>query len=410
MSSKQDFGSTNIDIIGGLALLGATVVALVWANSPWADSYASLWSTHLTIGWGSWAITEDLAHWVNDALMAIFFFVVGIEIKQELVLGQLSRVKDAMLPVAAALGGVIVPASIFFVINRGGAGQHGWGIPMATDIAFAMGLVALAGRLVPPALKVTLLALAVVDDIVAILVIALFYGSGVSIPWLAFAVVALGAVHLMKRMGVTPIPYYVVVGTIVWYATYRSGVHATIAGVAIGLLTPVETPEGHDAVITREDFEIVDETSVAQRLENRLTPFTSFVVIPLFALANAGIALNEKSLSAAASSKVAIGIFVGLAVGKVTGITGTVAILVKSGLAELPKGLTMAHIAAMGVAAGIGFTVSIFITGLAFDHPAMVVEAKTAILFASLVSALLGLAMFWLVDRRTASQPGRSKS
>lgn len=410
MSSKQDFGSTNIDIIGGLALLGATVVALIWANSPWADSYASLWSTHLTIGWGSWAITEDLAHWVNDALMAIFFFVVGIEIKQELVLGQLSRAKDAMLPVAAALGGVVVPASLFFLINRGGAGQHGWGIPMATDIAFAMGLVALAGRLVPPALKVTLLALAVVDDIVAIVVIALFYGSGVSMPWLAFAVVALGAVHLMKRMGVTPIPYYVVVGTIVWYATYRSGVHATIAGVAIGLLTPVETPAGHDAVITHEDFEIVDETSVAQRLENRLTPFTSFVVIPLFALANAGIALNGKSLSAAASSKVAIGVFVGLAVGKVTGITGTVAILVKSGLAELPKGLTMAHIAAMGVAAGIGFTVSIFITGLAFDHPAMVVEAKTAILFASLVSALLGLAMFWLVDRRTASQPGRSKS
>lgn len=410
MSSKQDFQSTNVEIIGGLLLLGATVAALAWANSPWATAYEHLWSHDLRVGWGPVAVDLDLGHWVNDALMAIFFFVVGIEIKQELVLGQLSRLKDAVLPVAAALGGVVVPALIYFLINLGAPGRHGWGIPMATDIAFAMGLVALAGRLVPPALKVTLLALAVVDDIAAIVVIALFYSDGIALGWLALALAGLLFVHLMKRWGVMAIPWYVAVGTVVWYATFRSGVHATIAGVALGLLTPVVTPPGRPATITHDEFEDIDETSVAQRLENRLTPFSSFLIIPLFALANAGISLSGEALRTAVSSRVALGVFLGLVVGKVTGISATVALLVRLRVTQLPAGLTMAHIVALGTAAGIGFTVSIFISGLAFDDPAMVTDAKAAILFASSVSAMLGLAAFWLVGHRHAAQPARSSS
>lgn len=403
-AEKSDLQSSNVETLGGLLLFGATVAALVWANSPWSSSYEHLWSTTIRVGFGSLAVEEDLLGWINDAVMTIFFFVVGIEIKQEMALGHLRRLKDAFLPVAAALGGVVVPAVIYFAINHGGAGEHGWGIPMATDIAFAMGLVALAGRLVPPALKVTLLTLAVVDDIAAILVIAVFYGQGVSLLWLAAALAGLGVVWVMQKLGVTAIAWYVVVGVIVWYLMYRSGVHATIAGVALGLMTPVVTPAGRPTRIVRTEFEYVDTGSVAQRLETTLTPWSSFAVIPIFALANAGIALTGDSIAAAATSRVALGVFLGLVVGKVTGITSTVWLLVRTGVADLPEGLTMAHIAAMGLAAGIGFTVSLFITGLAFDAPVLTLDAKAGILFASLVSAVLGLGALWLVDNRSRAR------
>lgn len=399
-AEKSDPHSSSVETLGGLLLFGATVAALIWANSPWAESYEHLWSMNIRIGFGSLAVEEHLLGWINDAVMTIFFFVVGIEIKQEMTHGQLKRPKDAMLPVAAALGGVVVPAIIYFVINRGGPGEHGWGIPMATDIAFAMGLVALAGRLVPPALKVTLLTLAVVDDIAAILVIAIFYGQGVSLLWLAGAFAGLGLVRVMQKTGLTAIVWYVPVGVAVWYMMYRSGVHATIAGVALGLLTPVVAPPDKPGEIIEGEFEQIHTGSPAQRIETALSPWSSFVVIPLFALANAGITLTSESIRTAATSRVAIGIFLGLVVGKVTGISATVWLLVRTGLAELPKGLRMAHIVAMGLAAGIGFTVSLFITGLAFDIAELTLDAKAGILFASLVSALLGMAALWFVDKR----------
>lgn len=426
VSSRQDFQTPRVETVGGILLFSATVAALIWANSPWAASYTELWSFRLRLGWGSLAIEESLHGWVNDGLMTIFFFVVGIEIKQEMVLGQLAHLRDAILPVVAAIGGVIVPAGIYFAINAGGGGAHGWGVPMATDIAFAMGVVALAGRLVPPALKVTLLALAVVDDIVAIVVIALFYGSGTDLRWLALAVGAIVVVLVMQHLGVEAIVWYVPVGALAWYAMFRSGVHATIAGVVLGLITPVISRGssgdqlrrlGDDSTsgptqrlssgdgIVVEQFEVIDERSVAQRIENRLTPFSSYLVIPLFALANAGIVLSTSSLRSALSSRVSLGVFLGLFVGKVLGITGAVGALIRSGRAELPEGVTMRHIVAMGLTAGIGFTVSLFISDLAFDDGEVVNQAKMAILAASIISAASGLGALWLVDRLAGKQP-----
>ncbi|MEI2640501.1 MAG: Na+/H+ antiporter NhaA [Microthrixaceae bacterium] len=406
MSTRQDFQTPKVEILGGVLLLSATVAALVLANSPWSTGFIDFWHTEVRLGWSSTAVELTIEGWINDALMAIFFFGVGIEIKQELVLGQLAHLKDALLPVGAAVGGVILPALIYLGFTAGTPGVHGWGIPMATDIAFVMGLVALAGRMVPSALKVTLLALAVVDDIIAIVVIALFYGDGVDVAWLIAALIGLSVVSLMKVTGVRAIGWYVLVGSVIWYFTFRSGVHATIAGVTLGLLTPVVSDRSgaksnpDDGSIVYEEFEVVDETSVAQRLENRLTPVSAYLIVPLFALANAGISLGSGALSDAVSSPISRGIFFGLVAGKVTGVTLATAILVRLGMAKLPPGITMSHIVSMGLAAGIGFTVSLFITGLAFENPMMVLEAKAGILAASLVSGLLGLAGFWFMDRR----------
>jgi Na+:H+ antiporter, NhaA family len=397
-----------IEAAGGLVLLAATVVALVWANSPWRASYESFWHTDVVLTVGGHVYREDLRHWVNDGLMALFFFVVGLEIKQELVSGQLSSRRDAALPVVAALGGMVVPAAIYLLWNAGRVGADGWGIPMATDIAFALGVVALLGARVPSTFKVVLLALAIVDDIGAILVIAVVYTDHLR---LMFAVAALGGVLLVvafRRARIWYVPVYVVVGVATWWCAFRSGVHATIAGVVLGLLTParplmeqvdadriadeLSSDNAVDAEeVRRISFRIRESVPVAERLEELLHPWTSYVVIPVFALANAGIELSGHALSQAATSPVSLGVLLGLVLGKFVGITGAVALATRLGLARLPADLGARHVAALGAIGGIGFTVSLFISALAFDSAQLTDEAKIGVFAASVVAAVAGL-------------------
>ena len=399
-----------VEAAGGILLLAATAVALVWANSPWSAGYEQLWSTPLSIEAGPIHLAEDLRHWVNDGLMALFFFVVGLEIKRELVTGQLSDRRDAALPVAAAIGGMVVPAAIFTVINLGGPGSDGWGIPMATDIAFAVGVLALLGSRVPAALKVLLLGLAIADDLGAILVIAVFYADDVAMQWLAAAAAGLLVVVLMRRARVWYPPAYFVVGVFVWACTLESGVHATVAGVALGMLCPVRPllpateadrladrlSADHDvtaAEVRAMGFALRESVSVAERLEDALHPWTSYLVIPVFALANAGIPVSGDVVADAVSSRVTLGVVGGLVVGKLVGVSAFAALAVRFRLARLPLEVGWRHIVGMAALAGIGFTVSIFVAGLAYHDPGLQEEAKLGVLVASAVAATVGAAL-----------------
>ena len=455
-----------VEAAGGVLLVLATVVALVWANSPMRDSYHALWDTRVVLevedvvsldehgdhgetpsvetagaagsdahhagadDTGALARTDtdgdhaaddhstdaDTGHAsdrglplglaVNDILMAVFFFVVGLEIKRELTTGELRDPRAALLPAVAALGGMIVPAAVFTLVNLGGDGSAGWGIPMATDIAFALGVVALLGRRVPAALKVFLLTLAIVDDIGAILVIAVFYTSELSFGWLLVAAVLVGVVVAMRRAQVWYLPLYLLIGAGVWYAMFKSGVHATIAGVVLGLITParpligqplreliepVLAPAPHgprDAA--RASFHVRESVSVAERLEEMLHPFAAYVILPLFALANAGIEISGSSLRAASTSPVTIGVVLGLVIGKTAGIGLFSWLAVRSGHCRLPAGATMGQIVGIGAIGGIGFTVSLFVTDLAFTDPALEAAAKMGVLIASALAAVVG--------------------
>jgi Na+:H+ antiporter, NhaA family len=363
---------------GGVVLLGAAVLALVWANSPERDTYASLWDTELKLGIGGAAIEEDLRHWINDGLMALFFFVVGLEIKRELAVGELSERRAAALPALAACGGAVAPALIFTAIVAGGDGAAGWAIPMATDIAFAVGILALLGDRVSAGIKLLVLAIAVVDDIIAIAVIALFYSEEIAAGWLAIAVALLALVYAMRRAGAERIWMYVPVGIAVWVATLESGIHATIAGVVLGLLTPARPVGGR---------------RVLEELEHRLHPLSAFVAVPLFALANAGIYLGGGRLEEAASSRLTWAVVIGLVVGKLAGIAGSIFGGVRAGIGVLPADVDRR--AAWGAAAlgGIGFTVSLFIAGLAFDDPALQDQAKVGIFAGSIAGGALGAAL-----------------
>jgi len=361
---------------GGVALLVAAVVALVWANSPWSGGYESLWSTELRLSLGGVELAEDLRHWVNDALMALFFFVVGLEIKRELVVGELRFPRTAALPAMAALGGMAVPAVLYLAVNAGRPGADGWGIPMATDIAFAVGVVALLGPRVPSALRLFLLTLAIVDDIGAIVVIAVFYSSGIDGGALAVAGAVVVTIAVLRRLRAGPPALHLLLGLALWVAIYQSGVHATIAGVVLGLLTPAAS---------------------AERLERRLHPVTSFVVVPLFALANAGVAVAAGAFDPPGAAAVAIGIGVGLVVGKVLGVGGATWLAVRTGAGRLPSGVSGRHLVGVAALAGIGFTVSLFIAGLAFPAaPALESAAKLGILGASVVAAVVGSALLLL--------------
>ena len=372
---------------GGVVLLAAAVAALVWANAA-GDGYAGFWAREASVGAGTVAIREDLRHWVNDALMAIFFFVVGLEIKRELVAGELRDRRAATLPVLAAVGGALLPAAIFAALTLGGPYSRGWGIPMATDIAFAIGVLGLLGDRVPAGVKLLVLTIAIVDDIIAISVIALFYSDDVSAAWLLAAVGGLLAVVAMRRLGVTRVLAYVPVGACVWIAAHESGVHATIAGVALGLLTPARPVGGR---------------RVLEELEHRLHPVSAFVIVPLFALANAGVALDAGTLSDAAGSRVAWAIAVGLVVGKLLGIGGAARLGLRLGIGALPEGVHPRHVWGAAALGGIGFTVSLFIAQLAYADPATIDLAKVGILAGSLTSGLLGAALLL----RSASGPRR---
>ncbi len=397
-----------IEAAGGLVLILATIAALVLANTPLRDAYHDLLEAHVSIEFGSLLhLDEPLEAWVNDALMAIFFFVVGLEIKRELVAGELRDPRAAALPAVAAIGGMVVPAVAYTVFNAGGAGAHGWGIPMATDIAFAIGIVSLLGNRVPGAMKVFLLTLAIVDDIGAIAVIAIFYTDDLSTGWLLIALGLVALIVAMRLARIWYIPIYVLVGALLWLAVFESGIHATIAGVALGLLAPA-VPLKRDApaddvhvgaavsgrasvtVLRRASFEIREQVSVADRLEDVLHPFSGFLIIPIFALANAGLEISGDTLANAVQSPVTIGVMVGLVLGKIAGISAAAWLAVRSGLSRLPRGASWTHVVGLSAIAGIGFTVSLFITGLAFDDAVIQDEAKIGILIASALAAVIG--------------------
>ncbi len=411
-----------VEAAGGILLVAATVVALVWANSPWREAYEQLIHTHLSLSVGSFEIDESLQHVVNDGLMALFFFVVGLEIKRELVAGELRDRRAAVLPAVAALGGMVVPAVLFLALNLGGAGERGWGIPMATDIAFALGVVALLGRRVPAPLKVFLLTLAIVDDIGAIVVIAVFYSDGIRWTWFAEALVVLGIVVVAQRARVRSLVIYVVLGVAAWLFVFESGVHATVAGVVLGLLTPakpflpeveaeaiVDQLEGRNDLtaddVRQVEFLVRESVPPTERLEHLLHPWTSYVIVPLFAFANAGIVLTGDAVSS--PSSVLLGVVLGLVVGKTVGISLFSWLAVRLGWGVLPEGVRFVQLVGVAALGGIGFTVSLFITALAFEgQPGLADQAKIGILVASIVAAVIGSVVLIATGRSEPKAPG----
>jgi Na+:H+ antiporter, NhaA family len=381
----------SLEAASGIVLLLAVIGALIWANTDTAG-YTSWWGHELTIGSGDLAITESLVLWVNDALMTVFFFVVGLEIKRELVTGELRDRSRAALPAVAAVGGMVVPALIYVAVNLGGDGMNGWAIPMATDIAFAVGVLAILGARVPSSLKVFLLTLAIVDDIGAIIVIALFYSSGVEPLWLGAGVLVVVLVVAMSRLRVDHPIAYVVPGALLWLCLHEAGIKPTLAGVALGLLTPALPRRG---------------VPVIERLELGLHPVSSFVIVPVFALANAGVILTGGAISDALASRVTIGIVAGLVVGKFVGILGASTLAVRFRIGRLPEGSTLRHIAGVATLGGIGFTVSLFITDLAF-RGAQTSDAKIGVLAASALAAIVGMTVLSISLRPQSIDQQRS--
>lgn len=360
-------------------LVGVAVIALIWANSAFADSYFDLWHHEVTIGRGEHAVTEDLIHWVNDGLMVIFFFVVGLEIKRELAVGELRNVRAATMPAIAALGGVILPALIYVALAPSGDASKGWGIPMATDIAFAVGVLALTGARASGGAKLLLLSIAIVDDILAILVIAIFYTEEIKLGWLAVAAGAVLAI-LMMRLRITAIWPYLLPGLVLWFALFESGVHATLAGVICGLLTPAGPVAGRQ---------------VLDLLIHRLHPVSAFLVLPLFGLANAGIDLRGGVLGEALTQALPWAVAVALVVGKTVGILGAALLALRLGLGELPSGMRRSELGPLAALGGIGFTVSLFIADLAFADESLIMQAKIGIFMGSIAAAVLGV--LWLI-------------
>ncbi len=396
-----------------MALLVATVVALIWANTA-GDSYTSFWSTSFTLGLGDHVLTTNLLAVVNDALMFLFFLLIGLEIKRELAIGELSDRRAAALPLAAALGGMILPAGIYLAINAGTPVESGWGIPMATDIAFALAVLSVLRSRVPQAIWAFLLGVAVIDDIGAIIVIAIAYSSGISLAWLAAAAGALVMMRVLISAHVRALPPYLILALLAWAFTAASGVHATIAGVAIGLLMPARAMQ-RPAAVSRAAREVADQTSddpsppdaddkawtelahlsrgavsPASRLIHALQPWSSFVVLPLFALANAGIVLSASTFEAPFSVRAAVGVGLALVVGKAIGIPLGAFIALRTGLGRMPEGARWSQMMGVGLLGGIGFTVSMFVTDLAFTDPSMSEAVKAGVLGASVVAALLG--------------------
>ena len=410
---------SQVEAASGIVLVVAAAVALIWANSPIADSYHRIFADlRLDLSFGSIHLDESLGELINDGLMAIFFFVVGLEIKRELVLGELRDPKVAALPVVAALGGMLVPALIYvaFTAGMGPEATRGWGIPMATDIAFAVGVLALLGKRVPSGGKMFILALAIADDLGAIIVIAFFYTTDLSLGWLAIATLGLAAVVIAQRVHIRSLVFYVPVAICVWFALLESGVHATLSGVALGFLTPTraqytaaELERKAKQILatyplgsTTEDEEKSDyearllkeiaHESVAplNRLEHKLLPWSSFVVVPLFALANAGVSFAGVDIGELVTNRVALGVAVGLVLGKTVGIALFTWLAVRLGWGRLPLRTGWQHIRALATVAGIGFTVSLFVTDLAFTSDEFTDIAKVGIFAGSAIAGIVG--------------------
>ncbi len=395
MRPLQEFLAT--ETASGVLLLAAAVIALFWANAPFGNSYGDFWRARVAIDIRVIDIDLSLVGWVNDGLMAIFFFVAGLEIKREVLRGELAAPRKAALPVIAAIGGMAVPALIYLAFNLGRSGEHGWAIPMATDIAFAVGVLSLAGSRVPLSLKVFLLALAIADDLGVIAVIAVFYTDDLSLGWLAAAVAIFALVFVLGRLGARRVFVFAGIGAVAWLAVFESGIHATIAGVAMGLLTPIDQP----ATSTTAEKAATESQSMFDRIEHAVHPWSSFVVVPLFALANAGIAIDGGIARDAATSPVALGVIFGLVLGKPIGIALFSFVAVKLRAAALPGDVGWPQVVAVAMVAGIGFTVSLFVTGLAFTDQALADEAKLGILAGS---ALIGVAGF-AVLRMVSTEP-----
>ena len=408
------------EAIGALVLFAAAVVALGWANSPLASSYFAIWKQHIGFSFAGFSLVKDLRHWINDGLMAVFFFVVGVEIKRELVQGELASFRQAALPAIAALGGMVLPAAIYLSLNAAGPESRGWGIPMATDIAFAIGVLALLGKRIPASLRMLLLALAIADDLGAILVIALFYTSKLSFLALALSVLLLTVIWLMGAVGITNSVAYALASILFWASVLESGVHATVAGVILGFLVPIKPWFSHGTFLEsaesllgrfRSATESQDEStaqsalgefeeltvrteSAAERLERELHPLVSYVVLPLFAFSNAGVSLVSAPVGGVFVDRVALGTALGLVLGKVLGIVGFSWVAVRLKLAALPGRVNLRLLTGMGLVAGVGFTVSLFITNLAFEDESLLTSAKLGILCGSLLAGLLGY--IWL--------------
>ena len=377
----------SVEAMSGVVLLLAAAVALVWANSPWAGSYLALWHLPLSFGIARYLPAHDLHFWVNDGLMTVFFLVVGLEIRREMHDGSLSDPRVATLPIIAALGGVLVPALVYVAINHAPDTRAGWAIPTATDIAFAVGILSLCGKGIPAALRMLLLTLAIIDDIVAILVIAFFYSSGIDAIGLIVVAAAVALVFAMQRLGVRRAPWYAVPGAIAWYGMLRAGVHPTLAGVILGLLTPATADFGR--------HRCSDPTAPApvQQVEAQLHPWVAFAIMPLFALANAGVTLSGVDLAAGKPLSIAAGIVAGLVLGKPAGIVLAAAAAVRLKACTLPAGVSWRHMVVLGLLGGIGFTMAIFIANLAFAEPVLLAAAKCAVLVASALAAVLGLVL-----------------
>ncbi len=422
----QRFAS--LEAASGLVLMACALAALVWANSTWGQSYARLWQTPVTLGFTPLALSKPLLLWINDGLMALFFFLVGLEIKREMLIGELASFKRSALPVMAAIGGMLVPAGLYACFNLSKPGEPGWGIPMATDIAFSLGVLALLGTRAPFALKIFLTALAIADDIGAVLVIALFYTGQISGTALLAAAALLAALILVNRLGVQSILPYVVLGVGLWLAMLKSGVHATIAGILLAMCIPARPlgawsplaklrttlfrwrkrlpvparqtglPEGVPHMASQQNPSPTahplntppqNGDSLMIRLEHALHPWVSFGVMPLFALANAGVTIHG-GLPEAINHPVSLGVLAGLVLGKPVGILSFSWLAVRLGIAALPNGAHWRHILGVGMLGGIGFTMSLFVAGLAFGQTALLDSAKVGILLASLMSGLAG--------------------
>lgn len=405
---------------GGILLLASAIAALIWANSPWSQSYDLFWHAKVTGGLGAVQITSSLHYLINDGLMAIFFFVVGLEIKREVLVGELTTLRQAMLPVAAAIGGMLVPALCYVALNVGEPSLSGWGIPMATDIAFALGILSLLGTRAPLSLKIFLTALAIVDDLGAVLVIALFYTAQVSWAWLGAGGACLLLLMITNRLGVKYPLVYFFFSLLLWLCFLYSGVHATVAGVLAAMTIPASRRSDSESflcnlrwlterfddcvekngtcILRNEDQHvnlqamhslIISAEPPLQRIERYLHPWVSFGIMPLFALANAGVPLGEGLLDSL-THPAALGIIFGLVVGKQVGIFAFSWLVVKLGWTGKPASMSWRQIHGAACLAGIGFTMSIFIAGLAFKEPELLNTAKTGVLLASLIAGILG--------------------
>ncbi|MGB5414649.1 MAG: Na+/H+ antiporter NhaA [Polyangiales bacterium] len=411
---------THIESASGVFLLICTAIALLAANSPYAETYNAFWHHELRFAVGDLSLSHSLAHWINDGLMAIFFFVIGLEIKREMIIGELSDRRKVALPVAAALGGVVAPVLIYLMFQYGEVGERGWAVPMATDIAFVVGCMSLLGNRIPRGLSILMLSLAIVDDLLAVVVIAVFYTESISGAWLAGAVVGIAAIVLLSRLGVRSIGIYVIAGVWVWLCTLESGIHPTIAGVAVGLLTPAHPWLGGDRFLgflrhvndtlrkpetsIERAKELVRDLSFASReavsplfrLETALHPWVAFGIMPLFALANAGVAIELDRIG----EPVSLAVAAGLLLGKPIGIFGASWLTVKVGWAARPEGVTWPVLGGAAFLGGIGFTMALFIASLGLSGE-LLVSSKIGIILGSFVSAVLGMLILSIVTKKS---------